>query len=160
VITNERQYRITKAEVKKFERALADAEAAQPSTDLHPRLQRAMRDGLASQLHDLRREIEAFEALRGGRVRMLQLDSLDQLPDMLISGRIAAGVSQAALARRLGVAKQQVQRDEAARYATATFSRMVSVAHALGITVRSQVLLPIESVSASDAADPADTTRR
>ena len=57
MITNERQHRITKAEIKRFEHALARAEEEAPAAGVHPRLHQAMIDGLASQLDDLREEL-------------------------------------------------------------------------------------------------------
>jgi hypothetical protein len=49
VITNERQYRITKAQLKRFEDDMAAHDARTPGTDVDPRLHRAMRDALASE---------------------------------------------------------------------------------------------------------------
>ena len=49
-----------------------------------------------------------YEALRSGRVAVVPLDSLDQLPDALIHARIAAGLTQRDLAERLGVKEQQI----------------------------------------------------
>ena len=115
MITNERQYRITRAEVEKFEQALAGTDTQKSA--LHPRLQQAMREGMKSQLQDLREELAQYEALREGRIRMREITSLVQLPDILIQVRVAAGLTQEALTERLGVSKQPVQRDEATRYA-------------------------------------------
>lgn len=63
MITNEREYRITAAEAERFVRALARGDGR--AADLHPRLRRAMREGLESQLAELREQLAAYEALRG-----------------------------------------------------------------------------------------------
>ena len=111
MIANERQYRITKAAAERFEEALAQGRD-QPS-DLDPRLQRAMREGIESQLDELREQIAEYEALRTGRGAVLELHSLSELPEALIRARIAGGLSQKQLVERLGMKEQQLQRWEA-----------------------------------------------
>ena len=140
MITNERQYRITKAEAERFEQALARDE--EPDAQLHPRLRQAMREGLESQLQELREQLAEYERLRSGRVTVLELDSLDQLPEALIRGRIASGLTQKELAARLGLKEQQVQRYEATRYSSASLKRVQDVADALGVKIHERVLLP------------------
>lgn len=140
MITNERQYRITTTKAERFEQALARAEGE--GAHLHPRLQQAMRESLESQLEELREQIAAYEALRGGEVAVLELDSLTDLPDALIRGRIASGLTQKALAVRLGLKEQQIQRYEATHYAGASLQRIQAVADALGVKIREHVTLP------------------
>ncbi len=67
MITNERQYRITRAQAEKFMQALA--RLSQPTAadeQIHPLLRKAQADALRSQLEDLNAELEAYEALRTG----------------------------------------------------------------------------------------------
>src|SRR5690348_10115243 len=141
MITNKRQYRITKAEAAKFARALerADEECA----DWQPLLRQAMRDSLESELGILREQLSDYEALQSGRVAVLELDSLAELPDALIRARIAAGLTQKQLAERLGIKEQQVQRYEATRYRHANLERVQEVAEALGLRIHERVTLPV-----------------
>lgn len=140
MIANERQYRITKAEAERFEQAIAHG--TEQSIHLHPRLRQAMQQGLESQLADLRDQLDEYEALRNGRIAVLELSSLTDLPDALIRARTAAGVTQKELAARLGLKEQQIQRYEANRYAGASRERMQAVAEALGATIHARVTLP------------------
>jgi len=140
MITNERQYRITRGWVARFEQARADVE--HQGATLDPRARRAFLDQYESQLEELRAELDAYDALRRGDVRVLELDSLNDLPEALIQARAAVGVSQETLARRLGLRKQQVQRWESTRYAGVGLERLQAVADALGVRIREQVLLP------------------
>jgi ribosome-binding protein aMBF1 (putative translation factor) len=140
MIANERQYRITKAWADRFADALA--RARENTEHLHPRIRQAMQDGAESQLKELREQLAEYEALREGRVAVLELDSLDQLPDALIRARTAAGLTQRQLAARLGLKEQQIQRYEATRYAGATLRRIQAVADALGVQIHERVLLP------------------
>jgi len=140
MIANERQYRITKAEAERFAEALAQGDGS--ISDLDPRLRRAMREGLESQLGELREQLAEYEALRSGRVAVLELSSLKELPDALIRARIATGLSQKQLGQRLGIKEQQLQRWEATRYAGISLDRIQAVADALGVTIREEVILP------------------
>jgi ribosome-binding protein aMBF1 (putative translation factor) len=143
MIKNERQYRITKAQADKFERALAQiAEESGDETSVHPVLREAMRDGLRSQLDDLRQQLEDYELLQSGRRQVFELDSFADLPRALIQSRIALGLSQKDLAERLGLKEQQIQRYEATEYAGASVQRVQEIIRALGIQVREQVVLP------------------
>lgn len=143
MITNERQYRITKAAVERFEDALAHGH--EQGVHLHPRLQQAMQESLESQIAELREELAEYEALRSGRVTVLELDSLAAIPDALIRARAVAGLTQKELATRLGMKEQQVQRYEATRYVGVSLARIQAVADALGVTIHERVILPIHA---------------
>ena len=60
-IISERQFRITKGEIKRFEEALS--KVAEQNKDLHPKLQTAMRESLDSQRQELCEQVAAYEAL-------------------------------------------------------------------------------------------------
>jgi transcriptional regulator with XRE-family HTH domain len=76
-----------------------------------------------------------YEALRSGKRVVLKLSSLDELPGALIQARIAQGLSQKDLARRLGLKEQQIQRYEATDYASASLARLIRVSRALHLKV-------------------------
>ncbi|MEB3885516.1 helix-turn-helix domain-containing protein [Lyngbya sp. CCY1209] len=143
MIKNERQYRITKAQVEKFSDALAQQSVhAQQDRSVHPLLRKAEREALEAQLAELRTQVEEYEALKAGRYAVLELNSLEELPPALIKARIAAGLTQKDLAQRLGLKEQQIQRYEETEYASASFTRLVEVSHALGVRIREDILLP------------------
>jgi len=81
----------------------------------------------------LKADIEAYRRLRVEGLAALRIARLADVPAGLIQGRIACGLSQAALATRLGVAPQQVQHWESELYAHASFAAVLEVATALGI---------------------------
>src|SRR5437016_1126409 len=128
MITNERQYRITKAEAERFRLALAEMNTTARGKDVHPRLVEAEREAMESQLGDLLVEIEEYEKLKAGHVSVIVVDSFDGLATGLIKARIAAGLSQKALAERLDLKEQQIQRYEAEGYASASYQRLQEVA--------------------------------
>ena len=97
MITNERQYRITKAETDRFQQTLNELTAQGDQREgVHPLLVQAERDALRSQLDDLAAELREYEALKAGDVSIIKIDSFGELPEGLIKARIAAGLSQKA----------------------------------------------------------------
>ena len=135
MITNERQYRITNAELKRFEEALAAQVAAGPSADVQPQIHRAMLDAMASERDELGAQLARYDDLRAGRVAQRTLNSWRELPIALIEARIAARLTQRELAKRLGVPEQQVQRWEASSYAGVAIERLQQIADALHLQV-------------------------
>ena len=142
MIKNERQYRITRAQAKKFESAIAEFVSAPDTQGVHTLLKKAQVDALQSQLGDLKAELEEYEALRTGQRQVLELDSFDDLPRALVQARIAVGLSQQDLAMKLGIKEQQIQRYEASDYQSASLARVSEVIRALGLRVRKEVFLP------------------
>ncbi len=147
MIANEVQRRVTQAAIRTFEDALARLD--EDARDRPEWIRAGLRAGMENQLADLHQELADYDALRSGRVRVLELDSLVQLPEALIRARIAAGLSQKELARRLGLKEQQVQRYEAKRYAGASLERIQAVADALGVEIHERVLLPTGAVASA-----------
>lgn len=143
MITNERQYLNTKAEVGRFEQALAKAD--EQNMKLHVALRKAAREGLESQAQELREQLTEYEALRAGKKTTFVFDSLTSLPEGLIKARIARGLTQKQLAESLNLQEQQIQRYEATSYEGAALERIEAIAKALGIreTVKFDVSKPL-----------------
>ena len=136
MISNEREYKITKSELRKFEQAAAEYV---PSSGVDPGMKKVMEDALGSMAATLREGIERYEDLRDGRVRQRELDGLTDLPTALIEARIAAGLTQRGLAERLGLKQQQVQRWEASSFEGVGLKRLQEIADALGMRIRETV---------------------
>ncbi|MFC1611498.1 helix-turn-helix domain-containing protein [Myxococcota bacterium] len=148
MIKNERQYRITKAQVTRFQDALANLPKPNNApSGVHPRIVQAEHDALQSQCDDLRAELEEYNAIRDGQRKILALSSFAELPTALVQARIAAGMSQRDLAKALGLKEQQIQRYEATGYASASVKRVQEVMDALGVEVTENVFLPTADLS-------------
>jgi len=141
VIKNEKQYRITKAQVRRFQDALAELAGRKRPSNVSPRLWVAQRQAAQSQMKELQEQVEGYERLHVGKSKEVVLEAVEDLPQALIRARIGAGLTQAGLARRLGVKPQQVQRYEATDYEKASFSRILKVVQALGLTMPKAVRL-------------------
>lgn len=149
MIENDLQYSITQEQVAKFRQALTAvrSDAATVSDANESRELRVFEDAIKSQLTDLESEIAEYERLRSGEALVLTIDSFDELPKALIKGRIAAGLTQRALAERLSLDEQQIAQYEATNYGSASMELVGQVIDALGIDVREQVLVPAREVS-------------
>lgn len=141
MIKNEKQYRITKAQVRRFQDALAEFGGHQRPSNISARLWDAQRQAAQSQMEELQQQVEAYEQLHVGRSKEVILETVEDLPKALIRARIASGLTQEGLARRLGVKPQQVQRYEATEYESASFARILKVVHALGLRMPKAVRL-------------------
>ena len=132
MITNERQYRIARAQAARFSQTLrAIREGHGEVRGSHPLIVKAQEQALSSQLADLQVELREYESLKAGEFRMDRLAAVDELPTVLIEARISQGLSQKDLAERVGLKEQQIQRYEATDYASASLSRIREVASAL-----------------------------
>jgi DNA-binding XRE family transcriptional regulator len=139
VITNQREYRITKAWLARFERDRVAYDARELSPDVDLGMKQLMHDALDSEIEVLRRQIEHYEQLRDGRITSREITSLRELPTALIEGRIAARLTQRQLAERIGVAEQQIQRWEANDYTGVNLDRLQNIADALGIQIHETI---------------------
>ncbi len=144
MITNERQYKITRSEADRFRHAISEMIASRSGHEgVHPRLAQAEREAMESQLADLQAELAEYDRLKAADLSLISINSFDELADGLIKARIASGLSQRALADRLGLKEQQIQRYEAERYASASYQRLREIARALEVRITNDILLPI-----------------
>ncbi len=131
-IRNEWQYRHAKAQARKFAEVLVHFdERPEAHPGVHPRLIRAQKETVASELELLREEIKKYEKLRRKKAVPPRLKFISELPDTLVKARIASGLTQAALAKKLGLKPQQIQRYEATNYAQASLARIQQIARAI-----------------------------
>lgn len=143
MITNERQYKITRNEAERFRKAIGELVKSPPRDGVHPRLAQAEREALESQLSDMQAELVEYDHLKSTDLSMISVNSFDELANGLIKARIASGLSQRALADRLGLKEQQIQRYEAERYASASYQRLLEISSALGVRIKNDILLPV-----------------
>ena len=137
MIKNERQYRIAKAQAAKFEEALKNfGTESRKNRTTHPRLIEAQRAAIQSQLESLRNELAEYEDLESGNTPPPDLQYISVVPRDLIRARIAAGLSQKELAKRLGMPEQQIQRYEAKQYESVSLARISEVAKVLQSAAR------------------------
>jgi DNA-binding XRE family transcriptional regulator len=144
MITNERQLKITKARLEGFQDSLAQLKASKRPEDIDELLWKAEQDAMKSSIEELGGEVVAYERLKAGKVKSVNVASFDDVPKALVQARIARGLTQKELAEKLGVREQQVQHDEDILYNSASLSRLKRVAEVLGLEVEGKAKLLVE----------------
>ncbi len=124
----------TLAQIEGFRRALAKVEQEKPGK--RAAAIRGSYEGMIRQLED---EVLEYDRLRSGDLALPHIERLDEIAPFVAKLRIAKGVSQTELARRLGVSKQVISRYEENDYQTVAISRLQEILDAIGI--RTQVML-------------------
>lgn len=103
-----------------------------------PEIQRVT-DPMESFHLQLVEEVRAYERLKRGEFETLE--NLRGLGHLLISLRIAQGITQRELARRLGVSETQVSRDERNEYFGVTLERAMRILDALDARLTTTVAI-------------------
>jgi HTH-type transcriptional regulator/antitoxin HigA len=84
-------------------------------------------------IRQLEDELREYDQLKSGALALPQIERLDEIAPFIAKLRIAKGVSQTELARRLGVSKQVISRYEENDYQTVAISRLQEILDAIGI---------------------------
>ena len=132
MITNERQYKITRAQLSKLEQASAGLIGSDTSSD---QLAALSSEALASEIGVLKAQLLKYEQLKAGLDSPIAVETLAELPTALIKARIAEGLTQRDLAEALGWKEQQVQRYESTEYSSVSLHRLLKVAAILELDV-------------------------
>ena len=136
MITNEREYRITKNSAEKFRSALDKFDdIAALESGLDPMIVKAQRESLESQYKELKGLLRQYENMKSGSIRDLSGSAIEDIGTKLVMARIVAGLSQRQLAEKLGLKQQQIQRYEADKFQSASLRRLEQIADALGVNV-------------------------
>lgn len=147
MIKNDRQYRLTKAQLREFEKALAELATAESKGAADASLIALQQQALQSQREEMFADLEEYESLRKNKVTSFTVETFAELPMTLIKSRIALGLTQKALADRLGAKEQQIQRWEASDYAGASIDTILAIMDALGVETREEVFVPNERLT-------------
>jgi ribosome-binding protein aMBF1 (putative translation factor) len=127
MIKNEREYKITKASLAKFEEALAFILQQKEKGLKDPVKLKLQEDAARSMLTDLKDQIQEYTQLRSGKFDLATLDVVEALPSSLIRARIAVGWTQKELATHLGTTEQQIQKYEATNYESASLRKIIEI---------------------------------
>ncbi len=146
MITNERQYRITKRQLSRMRKALSDFDIHEVTERLDSRiLATAEKDALTSEKAVLNSQLKEYELLISGKITQFEASNLGELPSILIRARIAKGLTQRELAKLVGLKEQQIQRYESDEYATANLRRLENIAIALKLNITEIAELNIDN---------------
>jgi ribosome-binding protein aMBF1 (putative translation factor) len=128
MIKSDAQRDRTVAQIEGFQQALAKASQEKP--DKRSAAVRRSYEGMIRHLED---ELHEYDQLKSGVLTLPLVERLDQISPFVAKIRIAKGVSQTELARRLGVSKQVISRYEESDYQTVAIARLQEILDAIGI---------------------------
>ena len=128
MIKSDAQRERTAAKVDGFRQALTKVD--RKMTGKRAAAVRGSYEGMIQQLEE---ELREYDELKSGELTFPNVERLDQIAPFVARMRIAKGVSQTELARRLGVSKQVVSRYEETEYQTVAVSRLQEILDAIGI---------------------------
>ena len=128
MIKSDAQRERTVAQIEGFRRALDTVDKEIPGK--RSAAVRGSYEGMVRQLED---ELREYDHLKSGELALPHVERLDQIAPFIARIRIAKGVSQTELARRLGVSKQVISRYEESDYQTVAFGRLQEILDAIGI---------------------------
>lgn len=128
MIKSDAQRDRTVAQLKGFRRALAKVTEEKPG-----RRSTAIRGSYEGMIRQLEDELRQYDYLKSGHLKLPHFERLDEIAPLIAKIRIAKGLSQTELARRLGVSKQVISRYEESDYRTVGIVRLQKILDAIGI---------------------------
>ncbi len=137
MIRNEAEYQEASARLASERNRLGEHRARLKETGLSDDEIKRVTDPMETFHLQLREEVESYERLKRGEFE--ELENLRGLGHLLISLRIAQGMSQRELAKRLDVHESQVSRDERNEYFGITHERAVKILDALNVRLHTKV---------------------
>lgn len=137
MIRNETEYKEAVARLGEERKRLTEHVNRLKEAGLTPdEIKRAI-DPMESFHLQFKEEVESYERLKRGEFD--DLDNFRGFGHLLIALRIAQGISQRDLARRLGVNESQISRDERNEYFGITLERAMKILDALNVRLRTTV---------------------
>ena len=131
MIKSDAQRERVAAQIEGFQKALAEVKA-----ELSGRQAAAVSASYESVIHQLAEEMREYDDLKLGKLTLPDVERLDQIAPFLARIRIAKGITQTELARRLGVSKQVISRYEESDYQTMGVGKLQEILDAMGIKTR------------------------
>jgi HTH-type transcriptional regulator/antitoxin HigA len=128
MIKSDAQRERTVAQLGGFRQAIAKVD--REMTGKRAAAVRGSYEGMIRQLED---ELHEYDDLKAGELALPNVERLDQIAPFIAKIRIAKGVSQTELARRLGISKQVISRYEETDYQTVAIARLQEILDAIGI---------------------------
>jgi ribosome-binding protein aMBF1 (putative translation factor) len=140
MIPNEAEYQEASARLADERQRLADHRKRLREAGLSDEETKRVIDPIESFHLQLKEEVESFERLKRGEFE--ELENFRGFGHLLISLRIAQGISQRELAKRLNVHESQVSRDERNEYFGITLERAMRILDALNVRLHTTVEIP------------------
>jgi ribosome-binding protein aMBF1 (putative translation factor) len=128
MIKSDAQRERTVAQIEGFRQALGKVEQEKPG-----KRSAAIRGSYEGMIRQLEDDLREYDRLVAGELTLPNVERLDRIAPFIPRIRIAKGISQTELARRLGVSKQVISRYEENGYQTVAMARLQEILDAIGI---------------------------
>ncbi len=145
MIRSEKEYAEAVERIGQEKQRLGQQEAELKDMGLGPDEIKLALDPMRSFHQQLEEEVVGYERLKRGQFE--EISNLGGIGQLLVSLRIARGLTQREFAERLGVHETQVSRDERNEYHGVTLGRAARILNALHVEVRSRVEVSHEESS-------------
>lgn len=132
MIKNEKQYGVTKNNLKKFQDAIKVI--SESSSSKNPLLLKLQIDSIQSEIDIFEEEIKTYEGLKKGEITNVSR-GFEDLSCGIIESRIAKGYNQKQLAELLNTSEQQVQKYESENYSNISLKRLQEIIVCLDVDV-------------------------
>lgn len=132
MIKNEKQYGVTKNNLKKFQDAIKVI--SENSNSKNPLLLKLQIDSIQSQIDVFEEEIKVYEGLKKGIITNVSR-GFEDLSCGIIESRIAKGYNQKEFARLLNTSEQQIQKYESENYSNISLKRLQEIVVVLDVDV-------------------------
>src|SRR6266542_4057585 len=137
MIRNETEYKEAVARLAEERNRLGEHRSRLKESGLTDEEIKRVIDPMESFHLQLKEEVESYERLKRGEFE--ELENFRGFGHLLISLRIAKGISQRELAKRLAVHESQVSRDERNEYFGITMDRAAKILDALDVRLHTKV---------------------
>lgn len=139
MIRNEQEYREAVERLTAEKKRLEEHRDRLSDSGLSEEELKRVMDPMLSFHEQLKEEVAHYERLKRGDFQ--KLENLEGIGQLLVSLRIAQGISQRELAKRLDVHESQISRDERNEYHGVTLDRAVRILKALGVRLETKVVV-------------------
>ena len=131
MIKTDSQRTRTLVQIDAFRAALTRTEAAASG-----KRAAALRGSYDSMIRQLEDEVAEYDKLKTGKLSLPAIDRLDRIAPYIVKLRIAKGVSQAELAKRMGVGTRVISRHEEDEYQAVSIVRLQEILDAMGVKAK------------------------
>ncbi|MCC7389452.1 MAG: helix-turn-helix transcriptional regulator [Phycisphaerales bacterium] len=152
MIRNETEYQEATKRIDEEKARLAQYTAAWREKGYGPDEIAALKEPMESFHLQLVEEVQSYERLKRGQIE--EFENLHGLGQVLIGLRIARGMTQRELARRLGVDETMVSRDERNEYHGITVDRARRIVDAMGVRLMTRVEVEPLGMPGGQPAEP------
>lgn len=130
MISNEKQYSISKKRLSDIRQKVTEIEN---DTQHEPLRNKIILASLYNHLGEVQEEIVQYERLKKKRKIAVKERPLAELPRLITEYKIASGLTQKELSKKLGMKEQQLQRYEANRFKGISFDNLLQFLEAMNI---------------------------